>query len=79
MPSRTSANPVVIDPISTKRSRSNGILENLRIEIEAPSSVIGGITAFTRDPSGSRASTNGVLSSMRRPTPVTMRSIMRIR
>ena len=35
--------------------------------------------ALTRDPSGRRASTIGELSSMRRPTPLTMRSMTRSR
>ena len=35
--------------------------------------------ALTREPSGRRASTIGELSSTRRPTPLTMRSMTRIR
>jgi hypothetical protein len=35
--------------------------------------------AFTREPSASLASTIGELSSTRRPTPLTMRSITRSR
>jgi hypothetical protein len=35
--------------------------------------------AFTRDPSSNRASTIGELSSTRRPTLLTMRSITRSR
>ena len=35
--------------------------------------------ALTREPSGRRASTIGELSSMRRPTPLTMRSMTRSR
>ena len=40
-----------------------------------PLTASGGITAFTREPSGRRASTMGELSSMRRPSGVTMRSM----
>ena len=57
-------------------SRSAG---NRRIESSGPSTANGGITALTRDPSGSRASTMGELSSMRRPTPLTIRSMTRMR
>ncbi|CFP61915.1 Uncharacterised protein [Bordetella pertussis] len=35
---------------------------------------MGAITALTRDPSGKRASTMGLLSSMRRPSGATMHS-----
>ncbi len=48
-------------------------LENLRIEIEAPSMASGGAMMLTRLPSARRASTSGVDSSMRRPMAVTMR------
>ncbi len=50
-----------------------------RIESLGPSKASGGTTALTRDPSGSRASTSGETSSMRRPTRPTMRWIMRSR
>ena len=39
---------------------------------------IGGITMFTREPSGSRASTYGEASSTRRPRGATMRWMMRM-
>jgi hypothetical protein len=57
-------------------SRSAG---KRRIESRGPSTASGAITALTREPSGSRASTIGELSSMRRPTPLTIRSITRSR
>ena len=44
-----------------------------------PSSASGGMMALTREPSGSRASTIGLDSSMRRPTELTMRSMICIR
>ena len=40
-----------------------------------PLSETGGMTTWIRDPSSSRASTIGELSSMRRPTRLTMRSM----
>ncbi len=40
-----------------------------------PSTASGGMTALTREPSGSRASTMGDDSSIRRPTRETMRSM----
>ena len=43
----------------------------------APSTASGGMMAFTREPSGRRASTMGEASSMRRPTLAVMRSITR--
>ena len=39
----------------------------------------GGMMAFTREPSGRRASTIGEVSSTRRPTRETMRLMMRSR
>ena len=50
-----------------------------RIESSGPSTASGGMIALTREPSGRRASTIGELSSMRRPTPLTMRSMTRSR
>ena len=51
-------------------------LENFRIEMVGPSRASGGMMMLTRDPSSSRASTNGVDSSTRRPIRVTMRVAM---
>ena len=58
-----------MDPNSTILARSIFFLENLRIVMQAPSIASGGITAFTRQPSGRRQSTSGLDSSTRRPTP----------
>ena len=56
-----------------------GSLENFRIVRNGPPMASGWITAFTREPSGRRASTIGVASSMRRPTWLTILSMMRRR
>ena len=64
---------------STSFSSVIGFLENFRIETAAPSMAMGEIAAFTRLPSARRASTMGWLSSIRRPTPATMRLTMRSR
>ena len=55
-------------PNEIRSSIVNGSAENLRIVRIAPSRAIGGTTAFTRLPSGNRASTSGLDSSIRRPT-----------
>ena len=54
------------DPCMTKR----------RIEIAAPSRARGGMMTLTRDPSGRRASTMGLDSSIRRPTRPATRCAM---
>ena len=50
---------------------------NFRTVSTGPSTASGGITALTREPSDSRASTIGDDSSIRRPTWATIRSITR--
>ncbi len=65
----------LIVPKSTSRSSVNGWRENLRMVSAGPWIARGGIIALTREPSGKRASTKGLLSSMRRPMGATMRSI----
>ena len=47
-----------------------------RIEIAAPSRARGGMMTLTREPSGRRASTMGLDSSTRRPTPPAIRCAM---
>ena len=54
-----------------------GVLENFRIVMTGPISDSGAMIAFTREPSGRRASTRGLVSSMRRPSGVMIRSMMR--
>ncbi len=61
---------------SSAFSRSAG---KRRIDSSGPSTASGGTMALTREPSANRASTIGELSSMRRPTPLTMRSMTRSR
>jgi len=60
---------------STSRSRVKGSAEKRRMVRAGDLSARGGIMALTRDPSGNRASTNGVDSSTRRPRGATLRSI----
>ena len=69
----------LIEPNDTSLSSVKSDLPNFRIVRHAPSGVIGGITAFTREPSSSRASTSGLDSSIRLPTLLTMRSMTRMR
>ena len=54
-------------------------MENFRIVSAEPSTASGGMTALTRLPSGSRASTIGLDSSTRRPIRDTILSIVRRR
>jgi hypothetical protein len=63
----------------TRSVSSSRRLENLRMVSSAPESDNGGITALTRLPSGSRASTIGEDSSTRRPISLTMRLMIRRR
>src|ERR1039458_8823867 len=77
--SRNSRMPSVQVRLRTRSSPVSGSLENRRMESAGPSMAIGGITALTRDPSGRRASTMGHDSSMRRPTRLTILSMMRTR
>ena len=52
---------------------------NFRIVSSGPESESGGMIAFTREPSGNRASTSGEDSSIRRPTWPTIFVMMRRR
>ena len=61
---------------STRLLLRTGPRPKRRMDIEGPSMASGGMMAFTRDPSGRRASTIGDDSSTRRPTRDTMRSII---
>ena len=56
------------EPMLTMSSTVSRFFENLRIVSSGPESDSGGMIAFTRLPSGRRASTIGEDSSMRRPT-----------
>ncbi len=62
-----------------KRRRSSlesGLEPNIRIVTTGPSRASGGMIALKREPSGSRASTIGEVSSTRRPTRETIRSMI---
>ena len=64
-------------PNRTRSLAMNGSRANFRMVRNGPSIASGGMTAFTREPSGRRASTIGDDSSMRRPTWDTILSMMR--
>ena len=72
-----SAIPEVSVPMLMRSCTLKGTTAKRRIESNGPSMAKGAITAFTREPSGSRASTMGLISSTRRPMRETMRSITR--
>jgi hypothetical protein len=75
---RNSAMPGVIAPFLINSSGESACLGNLRMLIDGPSSASGGMMTLTREPSGRRASTIGLLSSTRRPSGATMRSTTRM-
>ena len=54
-----------------------GFAGNFRTVMTGPTSDSGSMTALTREPSGSRASTRGLDASIRRPSGVMIRSMMR--
>ncbi len=54
-----------------------GLAGNFRTVITGPISDSGSMIALTREPSGSRASTRGLVWSIRRPSGVMIRSMMR--
>ena len=64
--------PMVISSSSSLR----GFAPKRRMETAAPSKAKGGMIALKREPSDSRASTIGVVSSTRRPTLETTRSMI---
>ena len=63
-------------PRRIRSSTVSALRPKRRMESSGPSRASGGMMAFTREPSGRRASTMGELSSMRRPTRDTMRSMI---
>jgi hypothetical protein len=69
----------VVVPNSIRSSIVYGSRENFRIVSVGPRSESGGMIAFTRLPSGSRASTIGEASSTRRPICETILSMIRSR
>ena len=64
-------------PNRIRSSTVYGVCENLRTVMTGPISDSGAMIAFTREPSGRRASTRGLVSSMRRPSGVMIRSMIR--
>ncbi len=74
---RSSAASAAIEAAAARPCRSSVSCRsgNRRIVSSGPSTASGGSTAFTRLPSGRRASTIGLDSSTRRPTAPTIRSI----
>ncbi len=68
--SRNSAISRLIVPRSIRSSTVKGSAANLRIVIVGPLRDNGGMMAFTLDPSGKRASTEGELSSILLPRGV---------
>ena len=73
-PSRNMTISGVNAPNLRRSSRVSGLEPKRRIVSDGPSSASGGMIAFNREPSGSRASTIGDVSSTRRPTRETIRS-----
>ena len=74
--SRSSTVCLVRVPNEIRSSAPYGSAENFRMVRQAPSIASGGMTAFTREPSGRRASTYGDVSSTRRPTLATILSMI---
>ena len=70
------ASAAVHDSRPTRSSAPSRSVRKRRIDSTGPSSASGGMMALTREPSARRASTIGLDSSMRRPTMLTMRSMI---
>ena len=68
----------MIVPKRIRSSTVSGIGGELADGEDRADQASGGMMALTREPSGRRASTIGLDSSMRRPTGETMRSMIRI-
>src|ERR1019366_4005939 len=78
-PFKSSSMPSVRASLATRSSPLSAWRPKRRMESRGPSTATGGITALTREPSGSRASTIGDDSSTRRPTRETIFSMIRSR
>ncbi len=72
---RKSSSGRVSVPLATRSSGVKPRRRKRRIVSTGPSSASGGITTFTREPSGRRASHSGSASSTRRPSGARIRSI----
>ncbi len=75
--SRKTAASMVSEPRLMRSCIKNARSGNFRMVSTGPRRASGGTMALIRDPSASRASTMGDASSTRRPTPCTMRSMIR--
>ena len=64
-------------PNPIRSSTVYGRVENFRTVMTGPTSDSGSMIALTREPSGRRASTRGLDSSIRRPSGVMIRSMIR--
>ena len=78
-PSRSMTISGVKAPNCSRSSSVSGLEPKRRMVTAGPSRASGGMIALTREPSGRRASHIGDVSSMRRPTFDTMRSMICIR
>jgi len=79
MADSSSASVGVSERLSIRSLMVSGTTEKRRIDNSGPSSASGGMMAFTREPSGKRASTMGLDSSTRRPMRDTILSMIFIR
>ena len=75
--SRNSNISGVAVPKPMRFSTVYGVRANFRTVMTGPISDSGAMIALTREPSGRRASTRGLVSSMRRPSGVMIRSMIR--
>ena len=75
--SRKTAASMVSDPRLMRSCMTRARSGNFRTVSTGPRRASGGTMALIREPSARRASTMGEDSSTRRPTPCTMRSMMR--
>ena len=74
---RNSNISAVAVPNPTRSSTVYGRAENFRTVMTGPISDSGSMMQLTREPSGRRASTRGLVWSMRRPSGVMIRSMIR--
>ena len=76
--SRSRRSAAVSEPKPIRSSHGQRVSRELSDGEDRPLTASGGMIAFTREPSGRRASTIGLASSQRRPSGATMRSMIRI-
>ena len=75
--SRNTAASMESEPRPIRSCMTRALSGNFRIVSTGPCNASGGTMALIREPSASRASTIGDDSSTRRPTPCTIRSMIR--